>query len=77
MSKPRFRKLFITSGYIQKLNENHVKFPQSDSSWVEQTETLQFNLQVQERGSIVFGKLFNTYDDMIDYFTDWIYDSYN
>lgn len=77
ISKNSFRAYFKTSGYIEKLYENHQQFPMQDSQWVEKTEDSKYQLMVQERGGLVHIEFFESYDDMIDYFVDWKFKTFN
>lgn len=38
LPKVSFRRHFINSGYIEKLNETHKNFPTLDSQWVEKLQ---------------------------------------
>lgn len=71
LSKNRFREYFIKSGYIEKLNDIHRQSPKLDSQWVEQTSDSRYQLKVQERGGLVHIEFFDSYDEVIDYFVDW------
>lgn len=77
LSKKRFRKYFIKSGYIEKLYERHINNPKLDSKWVEKTEDKKYQMIVQERGGIVNIKYFENYSAVIDYFVNWIYKTYD
>ena len=77
LSKRKFRKYFIKSGYIEKLYDTHVKNPKLDSKWVEKTDNKKYQMIVQERGGIVHIEHFDNYDSVIDYFVNWIYKTYD
>jgi hypothetical protein len=76
LTKDRFRTLFASSGYIEKLYDTHVKYPSTDSQWVEKTKDGKYQLKVQERGGLVHMQHFENYDSVIDYFVNWIYKTY-
>ena len=74
LSKDSFRTFFATSGYIEKLYENHLNYPQQDSHWVEKAKKRSgYEFKVQERGGLVHLEFFEDYEKVIDYFVDWIY----
>ena len=77
ISKSKFREYFIKSGFIEKLNDIHRQFPKSDSQWVELTTDFKYQLKVQERGGLVHIEFFENYDNVIDYFVDWKYKTFN
>lgn len=77
LTKDRFRELFSSSGYIETLYDTHLKYPKLDSQWVEKTKDSKYVLKVQERGGLVHLEYFDCYDDVINYFVDWIYKTYD
>ena len=77
LTKDKFRVFFIASGYIEMLNETHLKYPKLDSQWVEKTKDSKYELNVQERGGLVHIERFDDYESVIDYFVDWLFKTYD
>jgi hypothetical protein len=77
LTKDRFKALFSSSGYIEKLYDTHLKYPKLDSQWIEKTKDSKYILKVQERGGLVHIEYFDHYDNVINYFVDWIYKTYD
>jgi len=77
LPKDKFRVFFISSGYIEKLYDTHLKYPKLDSEWVEKTKDSKYVLKVQERGGLVHIEYFDDYESVIDYFVNWIYKIYD
>jgi hypothetical protein len=76
LSKDRFKELFINSGYIEKLYETHLKFPDRDGLWVEKTEGSKYELKFQERGALSHIEHFADYSEVVEYFVNSMYKSF-
>lgn len=73
ISRETFKSLFESSGYIEQLNEAHRDHPKRDGEWVEPYDDGRFELKVQERGSIVHGQSFPSFDAVVDYYVSMFY----
>lgn len=77
LSKDKFRKYFIESGYLEKTYDTHLKYTWLDNKWVEKINDSKYQLKVQVRGILIHIESFEGYDTMIDFFVKRIYKTYN
>lgn len=73
ISREQFRSLFEAFGYIDQLNETHREHPKRDGEWIEPLDDGQFELKVQERGSIVHQQSFSSSNAVVDYYVSMFY----